>query len=242
MRLAFFHYGLGEARIIAYHKELLSIEASIEGMAGQSVPFHIFAPIFHVSHPVGMKNVTLTAWKAGEDLGSCTCQFNKGMHISGPTGIFEGMPVPVALIAKETVRAHKRKNLVQELPATDVMLLSQVYDSWEANREFSMNVKATHGRIRITGYSAEKDQITGLRAGLAMILTGEEAGRIDFALWSREDGGIQLSGGEGAGTPWKFYETIDVFPKKVQAVVGLPPVSVMEKLKKNSENSSDIPT
>jgi hypothetical protein len=117
-----------------------------------------------------------------------------------------------------------------------------VYDSWDANKEFSMNVKATHGRIRITGYSAERDQIAGLRAGLAMILTGEQSGHIDFALWSKEDGGIQLSGGEGAGTPWKFYEDISVFPKKVQAIVGLPPVTVMEKTKKNSEENSDIPT
>jgi len=240
MRLAYFHYGLGEARIIAYHKELLDIQASIDGI-DQAVPFQAFAPIFHVSPAVGMKNVTLTASKNGEILGTCICQFNKGLHISEPTGLFDGISAPVALIAKETVRAHKRKNLVQELPPTDVMLLSQVYDGWESNKEFSMNVKATHGRVRITGYSATNDQIAGLRAGLVLILTGEQAGHMGFALWSKEDGGIQLSGGEGAGTPWKFYEDISVFPKKVQAIVGLPPVAVMEKTKKNVEEGSDIP-
>src|SRR5437899_859247 len=91
MRLGFFHYGLGEARIIAYHRELLDIEASIEGI-DQSVPFQAYAPIFHVSPPVGMKNVTLTASKNGEILGTCICQFNKGMHVSEPTGTFDGIP------------------------------------------------------------------------------------------------------------------------------------------------------
>lgn len=235
MRLAYFHYGLGEARIIAYHKEILDIHASIEGMDG-SAPFQTFAPIFHVSPPVGTRTLRLEASKNGEILGTCQCQFNKGMHATEATGIFAEMPAPVPLINKETVTSHKRKNLVETLPPTDIIPLSQVFDSWDSNKEFSISVRDDQGtKNRVTGYSAVKDSVAGIRTALVMILSGQESGRIEFALWSREDGGLQLGGREGIGTPWKFYESIEVFPKKVKAIIGLPPQIVMQKAKQSEQ-------
>jgi len=172
--------------------------------------------------------------------GSCKGKFEDGrLVISESRGIFKGSRGPTELSERRTIEVEENRYSI-ELPATDIILLSKVFDSYEKRRQYFALLRPPEGEkksVRVSGWSMERGGIVApLCCALAVIATGEHAGWVGFVLFSRGNGGIALGGAEGVGEPWALLESYDRLPQKIRDEVLSPP-DVIGHLSKRDTDS-----
>jgi len=213
MHLAYLTYG-NEVRLVIYRTDPADPKEIFVSLGGQRSQFHAYAPDILVGPAfTGRQGFSLQS-----NDGACQARLENGkLLVDRKQGVFRDMKNPTKLTELQTI-AVEANRYSTELPATDIIPLSHVYNSYERRRQYFVLLRPTKEQkgLRVSGWSTERGGIVApLKAALAVVVSGEDIGWVGFVLWG-DNGGIALGGADGIGEPWALLNSYERLPQKVR--------------------------
>ncbi len=261
MLLGYF-YSANLARLALYHsdKTIDIILEYTDPVSGQCMvaACEAKAPMITVSPAFPRTSFVLKSWQNNAEVGVCRGDFHEGtLILTERTGVFSGLSAH-RLTERETVHVVESADCPGIAP-TDMVVLSRKWEGWqlivgqkgveswdlEEWDSTGIKKKTWQGRRRITGWSMRYGGgASECSVALVALTSGEHAGKAGWLLWGG-DGGLAISGALGDIAGALFLPTIECFPGKIsdpksRSFIGVPPMSITEKLRRSGSNPGSI--
>jgi hypothetical protein len=216
MKLGYFCYGAGLARVVLYSSEIRNVIISFtgpEGQQGQVAVLKSFTPSIFVGPPMKQQSFSLEAWEDDGICGACRGEFTEGLQLKDQSGVFvELSPIP---LTSKTISSPKIYDS-PGLSPTSIALLSGIRKIDKGHiivhaagaqywsDEGLVPLENNYGRRRITGLSLKHGAIDAeLCCAPVAVASGPESGKTGLVVWC-DNGYICIGGSLGDTRPAMF--------------------------------------